>query len=100
MNKERIYQIILRPVISEKSTNSADKDRRIVFQVIPDATKKEIKAAVETLFEVKVDAVQVINVRGKAKMFGKTPGSRKNWKKAYVRLGEGQDIDFLGMAGA
>ncbi len=99
-NSERLHQIILKPVISEKTTVAADKHRQIVFQVLPDAGKAEIKRAVETLFEVKVRSVQVVNVRGKVKRFGRTPGKRSNWKKAYVRLHEGHDIDFLGMAGA
>ncbi|SVA02671.1 uncharacterized protein METZ01_LOCUS55525, partial [marine metagenome] len=68
----------------------------VVFEVLTDATKNEIKTAVESLFEVSVEGVQVINVRGKIKRFGKTPGKRTNWKKAYVRLAEGDDIDFLG----
>ena len=68
----------------------------MVFEVLTDATKNEIKTAVESLFEVSVEGVQVINVRGKIKRFGKTPGKRTNWKKAYVRLAEGDDIDFLG----
>ena len=100
MNSERLYQIILKPVISEKTTIVADQHRQITFQVLPDATKGEIKQAVESLFEVKVDSVRVINVRGKVKRFGRTPGMRSNWKKAYVTLAEGHDIDFLGMAGA
>ncbi len=89
-------QIILRPHISEKSTDVADKHRQVVFVVDETATKSEIRAAVEQLFEVKVDNVQVANVRGKIKRFGRTPGKRQNWKKAYVRLQEGNDIDFLG----
>ena len=97
---ERLFQIILRPVISEKSTIAADKSHQIVFQVLPDASKTEIKAAVEKLFEVKVQQVQVVNVRGKIKRFGRFPGKRSNWKKAYVRLQKGHDIDFLGLAGA
>ena len=100
MNQERLYQIILKPVISEKTSIAADKHRQIAFQVLPDADKDEIRQAVEMLFEVKVRSVQVANVRGKIKRFGKTPGKRKNWKKAYVRLQEGHDIDFLGTAGA
>ena len=100
MNPERIYQIIQRPVISEKTTIAADKHSQIVFQVSLDSNKEEIKQAVEKLFEVKVKHVQVVNVRGKIKRFGRTPGKRNNWKKAYVRLHEGHDIDFLGMAGA
>ena len=97
---ERLYQIIKRPIISEKSTISADQNQQIVFEVLTDATKTEIRAAVEKLFEVKVAQVQVVNVRGKIKRFGRFPGKRSNWKKAYVRLAEGHDIDFLGLAGA
>ena len=100
MNQERLYQIIRRPVISEKTTIAADKNQQIVFEVLEDANKSEIREAVETLFEVKVRQVQVVNVRGKVKRFGRTPGQRSNWKKAYVRLQEGHDIDFLGLAGA
>lgn len=97
---ERLFQVILRPVISEKSTVAADKHRQIVFAVLPDATKIEVREAVEKLFEVKVDSVQVVNVRGKVKRFGRFPGKRSNWKKAYVRLQDGHDIDFLGLTGA
>ncbi|MEM7196351.1 MAG: 50S ribosomal protein L23 [Pseudomonadota bacterium] len=100
MNQERLYQIIRRPVISEKSTQAADRDHQIVFEVLSDANKGEIREAVEKLFDVKVSAVKVVNVRGKVKRFGRTPGQRNHWKKAYVRLADGQDIDFLGMAGA
>ena len=100
MNEERLYQIILNPVISEKSTMAADRDGQVVFKVRTDATKSEIREAVEKLFEVKVKNVQVVNVRGKVKRFGRTPGMRSNWKKAYVCLEEGHDIDFLGLAGA
>ena len=96
MNVERLHQVICRPIISEKSTNAADSGQQVVFEVLTDATKNEIKTAVESLFEVSVEGVQVINVRGKIKRFGKTPGKRTNWKKAYVRLAEGDDIDFLG----
>lgn len=97
---ERLYQVILRPVITEKSTIAADKRRQIVFAVLPDATKLEVRNAVEKLFEVKVVGVQIANVRGKAKRFGRMPGKRSDWKKAYVRLQEGHDIDFLGLASA
>ncbi|MDP6767508.1 MAG: 50S ribosomal protein L23 [Arenicellales bacterium] len=96
MNVERLHQILRRPIVSEKSTNAADSGQQVVFEVLTDATKNEIKTAVESLFEVSVEGVQVINVRGKIKRFGKTPGKRTNWKKAYVRLAEGDDIDFLG----
>lgn len=97
---ERLFQVILRPVITEKSTIAADKRRQIVFAVLPDATKLEVRNAVEKLFEVKVVGVQIANVRGKAKRFGRMPGKRSDWKKAYVRLQEGHDIDFLGLASA
>lgn len=96
MREERLYQVILGPHISEKSTNVADKARQIVFKVREDASKPEIKAAVEKLFEVEVNSVKVINVRGKMKYGGKTPGKRSNWKKAYVCLKQGHDIDFMG----
>lgn len=96
MNVERLHQVLRRPIVSEKSTNAAESSQQVVFEVLTDATKNEIKTAVESLFEVSVEGVQVINVRGKIKRFGKTPGKRTNWKKAYVRLAEGDDIDFLG----
>ena len=96
MNAERMHQILLRPVISEKSTNAAESNRQVVFEVLENATKAEVREAVEKLFDVSVVAVQVLNVRGKIKRFGKTPGKRNNWKKAYVRLAVGDDIDFLG----
>ena len=88
--------LILAPVISEKSTMAAETMHQVVFEVLADATKSEIKEAVEGLFDVSVQKVHVVNVRGKIKRFGRTPGKRKNWKKAYVRLAEGDDIDFLG----
>ena len=96
MNAERMHQILLRPVISEKSTNAAEANRQVVFEVLENATKAEVREAVEKLFDVSVIAVQVLNVRGKIKRFGKTPGKRNNWKKAYVRLAGGDDIEFLG----
>ena len=95
MNAERMHQILLRPVISEKSTNAAEANRQVVFEVLENATKAEVREAVEKLFDVSVTAVQVLNVRGKIKRFGKTPGKRNNWKKDYVRLAAGDDIDFL-----
>ena len=98
MNPERLQQIILSPVIPEKSTSAADSSNQVVFEVLSDATKNEIREAVEKQFSVAVEGVQVMNVRGKVKRFGKTPGKRRNWKKAYVRLAEGQDIDFMGGA--
>jgi len=75
---------------------AAETMHQVVFEVLADATKSEIKEAVEGLFDVSVQKVHVVNVRGKIKRFGRTTGKRKNWKKAYVRLAEGDDIDFLG----
>ena len=96
MNEDRLYQILLTPVVSEKSTRVADRHRQFVFKVLPDATKREIRQAVELAFKVEVESVQVTNMRGKVKRFGRTPGVRNAWKRAYVRLKEGHDIDFAG----
>lgn len=94
LNPQRLMQVILEPLVSEKSTFVADQHRQVVFNVMPDATKPEIKAAVELLFKVQVDNVQVSNVRGKRKRFAKYMGRRNNWKKAYVCLAPGQEINF------
>lgn len=94
MSKERILQILLAPHISEKTTLVADSSRQHVFKVLRDATKIEIKQAVEQLFEVKVTQVRVMNVKGKTKRSGQRLGKRSDWRKAYVTLAEGQDIDF------
>ncbi|MCG9095998.1 50S ribosomal protein L23 [Laribacter hongkongensis] len=94
MNQERLMQVILAPVVSEKSTRVADKYQQVVFKVAGDATKPEVKAAVELLFNVKVEGVQMLNVKGKAKRFGRFTGRRSDWKKAYVSLVEGQEIDL------
>lgn len=94
MNQERLMQVILAPVISEKSTRVADQDQQVVFKVVKDATKPEIKAAVELLFKVEVEGVQVLNVKGKVKRFGRFTGRRSDWKKAYVSLKPGQEVDF------
>ena len=83
-------------MISEKSTIAAASMHQVIFEVLDDATKSEIKRAVEARFDVTVQRVRVVNDRGKIKRCGRTPGKRKNWKKAYVRLAEGDDIDFLG----
>jgi large subunit ribosomal protein L23 len=92
-----LYQVILAPHVSEKSTRVAEKSNQIVFRVRRDASKPVIKQAVEKMFNVQVDSVSVINVKGKDKKFGKTPGRRQDWKKAYVRLKPGQDINFAGV---
>ncbi len=98
MNEERLMKVLMAPHISEKSTIAAEQSNQIVFKVATDATKPEIKKAVELLFDVKVDRVQVSNVKGKVKRFGAKMGRRNDWKKAYVTLQEGQEIDFLGAA--
>jgi large subunit ribosomal protein L23 len=87
-------QIILAPIVTEKATFVAEKNNQIAFRVIADATKPEIKAAVELLFKVQVDAVQVLNRKGKAKRFGRFVGRRRNERKAYVSLKEGQEINL------
>jgi large subunit ribosomal protein L23 len=96
MNQERLLTVLLGPHISEKGTVLAEKNNQVVFKVRRDAKKAEIRAAVELLFEVKVDGVQVVNQKGKSKRFGRYMGHRSDWKKAYVRLAEGHDIDFIG----
>ncbi len=95
MNQERIFDILKSPLVSEKSTLVAERDNQIVFKVAVDATKVEIKRAVESLFEVDVKSVKTLNVKGKTKRHGQQLGRRVNWKKAYVSLKDGQDIDFL-----
>ena len=95
MNQERLMQVLLAPQISEKATYVADKHEQVVFRVASDATKPEIKAAVELLFKVEVKAVQVANVKGKVKRFKGATGRRKGWKKAYVSLKPGQEINFV-----
>ncbi len=95
-HQERLMTVLQGPHFSEKSTLSAEMNNQIVFKVRPDATKREIREAVELLFEVQVEKVQVVNCRGKNKRFGMTRGRRADWKKAYVRLAEGSHIDFLG----
>ncbi len=96
MNKEHLTTVLIGPVVSEKSTRVADIGNQVVFKVRRDARKLEVKHAVEQMFEVKVDAVNVMNVKGKRKGNARSPGKRADWKKAYVTLAEGHDIDFLG----
>jgi large subunit ribosomal protein L23 len=91
---ERLMNVVLAPVVSEKSTLVAEKNRQYVFRVADSATKPEVKAAIELLFKTKVQSVTVSNVKGKAKRFGRFMGRRRNWKKAYVRLAAGQEINF------
>ena len=94
MNQERLMQVLLAPQISEKATYVADKHEQVIFRVATDATKPEIKAAVELLFKVEVEGVQVSNVKGKVKRFKGATGRRKGWKKAFVSLKAGQEINF------
>lgn len=95
MNQQRLMQVLLAPQISEKATFVAEKNEQVVFRVASDATKPEVKAAVELLFKVGVESVQIANVKGKQKKFGRFMGSRKGWKKAYVSLKPGQEINFV-----
>ncbi len=95
MNQERIYKVLLGPHISEKATNIADDNNQVTFRVVVDATQKEIKQAVETLFKVEVVNLQVVNVKGKTKRSARGKIRRRpSWKKAYVRLEQGHEIDF------
>lgn len=94
--EERLMQVLLGPHVSEKTTLAADRASQVVFKVRRDATKRDISKAVEKLFDVKVDNVTVVNVKGKTKRFGRVEGRRPDWKKAYVRLAPGHDIDFIG----
>jgi large subunit ribosomal protein L23 len=93
-NEERLLNILLAPQISEKATYVAEKNEQVIFHVVSDATKPEVKAAVELLFKVNVENVQISNVKGKQKRFGKYVGRRSDWKKAYVCLAPGQEINF------
>lgn len=96
MNKERVMKVLLAPHVSEKSTLVADQNRQFVFKVLKDASKTEVKQAVEHLFNVEVDAVRVCNTQGKLKRFGQKLGRRSGSKKAYVTLKPGFDIDYVG----
>jgi large subunit ribosomal protein L23 len=95
MNQGRIYQVLLGPHISEKATIVAEGSQQVVFRVATDATKPEIKKAVEQLFEVKVTGVNIVNVKGKTKRTQRGLGKRSNIRKAYVCLADGHDIDFI-----
>lgn len=98
MNQNRLMTVIKAPVISEKSTFVAEKNEQVVFEVIQDATKPEVKAAVELLFKVQVESVQMLNRAGKTKRFGRTTGRRSDSRRAYVSLKPGQEINFGGEA--
>jgi large subunit ribosomal protein L23 len=94
LNSYLLAGILEAPIISEKSTNAAEKNNQFVFKVKKSATKKQVKSAVELMFEVDVESVHVLNVKGKIKRAGKTMGKRSDWKKAYVKLKPGHDIEF------
>ena len=98
MNQDRLMKVLLSPITSEKSTAIAERNNHVAFRVLQDATKPEIKAAVELMFKVQVTSVRVLNQKGKAKRFGRTEGRRRNVRKAYVCLAQGQEINFGGEA--
>lgn len=94
LNSERLMQVLIAPQVSEKSTFVGEKNNQVIFRVMPDATKPEIKAAVELMFKVEVASVQTSNVKGKERRFGRFVGRRRNWKKAFVSLKPGQEINL------
>jgi large subunit ribosomal protein L23 len=96
MNPERLTKIILGPVVAEKATRVAENHNQVVLKVLPSANKLEIKKAVELLFDTQVESVTTTNVKGKIKRTGRVMGKRNDWKKAYVTLAEGSDINFVG----
>jgi large subunit ribosomal protein L23 len=96
--EDRLAQVLVAPIVSEKSTMVSDKHNQVLFQVLRDATKPEIKAAVELMFKVEVDSVQTVLQKGKAKKFGRSMGRRDHVKKAYVSLKAGQELNFSGEA--
>ena len=95
MNTERLYTVLIEPHFSEKVSIQGDHSNQYGFKVARDASKAEIKEAVETLFDVSVDKVTTLNVKGKNKRTAQGVSRKKNWKKAYVRVAEGQDLDFM-----
>ena len=97
-NEGRLAQVLIAPIVSEKATSVVEKHNQVMFKVLRDATKPEIKAAVELLFKVEVESVQTVNQKGKVKRFGRSIGRRDHVKKAYVALKPGQEINFSGEA--
>lgn len=95
-HQERLMQVLLGPHLSEKSTAASEAANQVVFKVRTDATKQQVRQAVEALFDVKVERVSIVRVPSKARRFGTTLGRRNAWKKAYVRLAAGSDLDFIG----
>lgn len=96
MKNERLFEVLLAPRVTEKTTRVGEQGNQYVFRVATDAEKSEVRDAVESLFGVNVEAVRIVNVKGKNKSFRMRAGKRRDWKKAYVRVQEGQVIDFLG----
>ena len=97
MNEQKIMSILLEPKVTEKSSMIGELNNQYVFKVSKSATKPEIKKAIELMFDgAEVESVQVTNVKGKRKIFKRSPGQRANWKKAYIKLQPGFDIDFMG----
>jgi len=96
MNNNHLYKVLVSPRVTEKTTRVGENSNQYVFRVVSDASKADVKGAVELLFEVNVESVRIVNVKGKTKSFRMRPGRRSDWKKAYVRVQEGQVIDFLG----
>jgi large subunit ribosomal protein L23 len=94
----RLAQVLVEPIISEKATSVAEENNQVLFKVLRNATKPEIKAAVELMFKVEVESVQVVNQKGKVKRFGRSTGRRDHIKKAYVSLKAGQELNFSGEA--
>ena len=95
-DESRLAQVLIGPIVSEKATSVGEKHNQVLFKVLRDATKPEIKAAVELMFKVEVDAVQVVNHKGKTKRFGRSTGRRDHVRKAYVCLKAGQELNFSG----
>jgi large subunit ribosomal protein L23 len=96
MKSNRLYQVLLAPRVTEKSTRVGEESNQYIFHVVKSANKAEVASAVEMLFDVNVESVRIVNVKGKSKSFRMRPGKRSDWKKAYVRVQEGQVIDILG----
>ncbi len=96
MSNNRLMQVLLAPRVTEKTTRVGEQSNQYVFRVVTDAVKTEVRDAVELLFGVNVESVRIVNVKGKSKAFRNRQGKRSDWKKAYVRVQEGQAIDFLG----
>lgn len=94
MIKMDLYKVLISPLVTEKSNNAAEKNGQVVFKVLKSATKADVKAAFELAFEAKIEAVNLLNVKGKAKRFGRFSGRRDNWKKAYITLVAGQNFDL------